>query len=110
MLKPLKWRSVIDGMLFTIPTIDFWVKQGEGSCESRNNQLDKHYDMINSKLLVFEKLTDIATLIELALIVHRLNTSGAAVTIPNVLSFPMVDKWQASTSESSEVDQLSIAW
>lgn len=108
MLKPLKWRSVIDDMLFTIPTIDFWIKYGVGSCDRRNNQLDKHYDMIDSKLLVVEKLTDIATLIELALMVHRLNTCGAAVIIPNVLSFLMVDKWPGSTSEilSTEVNRL----
>jgi hypothetical protein len=58
-----------------------------------------HCKIIDSKLIVFEKLADIATLIELALMVHQLHSCGAAVIIPNVLSFLMVDKWPVSASE-----------
>lgn len=99
MLKPLKWRQAMNDMLSVIPTINLLFKYQSGHPYRSNEMLVEHCDMIDSKLTVFEKLADIATLIELALMVHQLHTCSAGVIIPNVLSFLMVDKWPASTSE-----------
>ena len=91
MLKATKWRLAINGMLSLIPSIDIYI--GIEPNRIKNEKFYEHLESINVKLIVFEKLRDIATLLELALMVHRLNACGSAIIIPNVLSFLMVDRW-----------------
>ncbi len=94
MLKATKWRLAINGMLSLIPSIDIYI--GIEPNRIKNEKFNEHLESINTKLIVFEKLRDIATLLELALMVHRLNACGSAIIIPNVLSFLMVDRWPDS--------------
>ena len=89
-------RLAIDDLLGCIPSIDII-------------KMNSYIRSISSKLTVYEKLKDIATLLELALWKsnsQNLKTKGnlrakklqrimcgADVIIPNVLSFLMVDRW-----------------
>jgi hypothetical protein len=95
-LQSPKWRLAIDDLLGCIPSIDII-------------KMNSYIRSISSKLTVYEKLKDIATLLELALWKsnsQNLKTKGnlrakklqrimcgADVIIPNVLSFLMVDRW-----------------
>jgi len=96
-INPPKWRSNIQDMLNRIPSMERY-------------QLHRHFNSIDFELIVYEKLTNVASLLELALwksmmsrqecgqvltatgnlrdirLQHRTNC-GAPVIIPNVLSF-----------------------
>ncbi len=112
MLQVRSWRVNIIDMLQEIPSIENDLRAPRYYFE-KQKIMDTYYSSINSKLTVYEKLTDIATVLELALwksnifeqnlrigsdhhSAKRLElriTSGADIIIPNVLSFLIVDCW-----------------